>query len=233
MYCKHHLTHSNKSLSSLGKKFDAVFDKWKSDAEELQTNSQITKDKIQSAMDEKIPEVQKHINDIKYEVLTKTWLALNQVEDELCKEFEKSRKSYKKEANQSVQSAKKLIKDINKHSQSTPFLKIMNSQKLQNLHTQIDNECKKKRDFEVDFQPNHGPFDDSLYSFIDSQIGMVKISMDKDSDVTEILPLSSSIKNSEQLKEIESSNIPIDYKHYFHQNIIPQFQQQLPKGNFF
>ncbi|XP_066922733.1 uncharacterized protein [Clytia hemisphaerica] len=229
VFCKHHLTHSNKSLSSLGKKFDEVFEKWKTDAIELQTNNQSTKDKIQSAMDEKIPIVRKHINDFKYEMMTKTWLALNQVEDELCKELESSCRSYKKEANQSVQSAKKLIRDIDKLSQSTPFSKIMNSQKLQKLHTEVDDKCKKERDFEVDFQPNQYALDDNLFDFIDSQIGMVKISMNKDSDVTEVKPLSSSIKNSEQLERLESSNT--DYKDYFHQNIIPQFlQQQSVKG---
>ena len=205
VYCKNRACnklpqHNCVGLSDFSSNFDNPYKEFQNKAEQVKGSCQKTKGQINLALNEKVPELKTYINNFKYKLLTTTWLTLNKVEDELCNKFAESCEEYKKENNQALNKAKKVISGSKKNSQnSRGFAKILNYQNLKTLTEDLDNDTENN--FSVEFETPGVSFEEDLFKLIDTFVGKVTLSLNTN-DVTDILPQSSVVRDSSDLVQM-------------------------------
>lgn len=196
--------HNCIGLSQFSSNLDADFQIFQDKAEKVKSSCQVTKGKITMAVNEKIPELKTSIDNLKYKILSTTWLTLNKVEEELCAKISESCTQYKKENNLTLNNAKKISSQTKKISECGPgFAKLLNYQKVRKLADDLDEDIED--DFSVHFETPKDSFEEDLYKMIDLSIGKITLSMNTN-DTTEILPHSNVVKNSSDLVQMQSED---------------------------
>ena len=206
IYCKNwdHPGHRLITVQDYGNGYQNHFKNFSDKAEKIKVSCDRVKSEIDLESKESLASLKKHVTLVKYELMSKIWVTLNQVEDELGKQLNEACGTYKKENTQIRNKAKKLINDSNKCGASTNnFLKILDGPRLQkNCDSLEASKQNEERKFSVSLADiDSSSIDQDLFAIINKKICKVLVSLDD--DTTEIIPAADRAVNTEAFKNLQ------------------------------
>jgi len=205
IYCKNwdHASHQLITVQDYGKGYQSNFQAFSDEAENTKTSCDSVKSEIDKASEESLASLKRHVTLVKYELMSKVWVTLNQVEEELSQKLNEACVTYKKENTQLRNKAKKVINDSKKCSSSTNnFLKILNGPQLQkNYNVLLNSKQNEENKFSVELVENSSAIDEDLFAIINKKICKVLVSLDD--DTTEIAPAADHAVHTDVFKNLQ------------------------------